>query len=79
MSPQPRLPRQCLLQACEKKGLNITNEIWFDPILELGMMKDGCTGVEHNPMWGDVYNDVIRFVGKSETYFTPTLQGIIRQ
>jgi len=38
------------------------------------MMKDGSTGVEHNPLWEDVYKDVISFIARSKTYFTPTLQ-----
>lgn len=74
MPPTPRLPRQWLLQACNKYGLNITNEGWFDPLMEIGMFKDGCAGVEHNAKWGDVYKDVITFLARSGTYYTPTLQ-----
>jgi len=74
MFPSPRLPRQWLLQACRKYGLNITNEGWFDPLLQLGMIKDGCAGLEHNPLWGDVYKDLISFIASSGIYFTPTLQ-----
>ncbi|HWB94089.1 MAG TPA: amidohydrolase family protein [Puia sp.] len=74
MFPTPRLPRQWLLQACNKYGLNITNEGWFDPLMQIGMFKDGCAGVEHNTMWGDVYKDVITFLARSGTYYTPTLQ-----
>jgi Tol biopolymer transport system component len=70
----PRLPRQWLLQACTKYGLNITNEGWFDPLMQIGMFKDGCAGVEHNTMWGDVYKDVITFIAQSGSYYTPTLQ-----
>ncbi len=74
MSLTPRLPRQWLLQACNKYGLNITNEGWFDPLMQIGMMKDGCAGIEHNPLWGDVYKDVISFIAATGTFFTPTLQ-----
>jgi Tol biopolymer transport system component len=69
-----RLQRQWLLQACQNAGVNMTNEGPYNPILTLAMIKDGTTGIEHNPVWGDVYNDVISLVGKSGTYITPTLQ-----
>lgn len=69
-----RIQRQWLLKACSKLKLNMTNEGAFDPIVQLGMIKDGSTGVEHNPVWGDVYKDVVSFVASSGVYFTPTLQ-----
>ncbi len=69
-----RIQRQWLLMACREARLNMTNEGAFDPILQLGMIKDGSTGVEHNPVWGDVYSDIVKFIGASRVYFTPTLQ-----
>lgn len=69
-----RIQRQWLAMASREAGLNMTNEGNHDPIIYLGMIKDGSTGVEHNPVWGDVYNDVISLVAKSGTYVTPTLQ-----
>jgi Tol biopolymer transport system component len=69
-----RLKRQWLLKACNQFGLNMTNEGAQDPIRVIAMIKDGSTGVEHNPQWGDVYNDVVTFVAKSKTYLTPALQ-----
>lgn len=74
MTDWPRLPRQWLLQACRRYGLNMTNEGYYDPIRQVGQMKDGSSGIEHNPTWGDVYKDVISFVAASGTYLTPTLQ-----
>jgi hypothetical protein len=71
---EPRIKRQWLLLACRRAGLNLTNEGWFDPIMQLGMIKDGSTGVEHNPRWGDIYKDVRTLYAKSGVYFTPTLQ-----
>ncbi|HTD99040.1 MAG TPA: amidohydrolase family protein [Mucilaginibacter sp.] len=71
---RPRLPRQWLLQACHKYGLNITNEGWWEPLMQMGMIKDGCSGIEHNPAWADVYKDVVTLYAKSGVYFTPTLQ-----
>lgn len=69
-----RIQRQWLLMASMKAGLNMTNE-GFDNSLEyLGLVKDGSTGVEHCPSWGNVYMDVIKFLSLSGTFFTPTLQ-----
>ena len=69
-----RLQRQWLLMASAEEGLNMTNEGDFSPISDIGMMKDGSTGVEHDPVWGDVYKDMTIFIAKTGTYFTPTLQ-----
>ena len=69
-----RLQREWLLMACRESGLNMTNEGAFQPLLQFGMIKDGSTGVEHNPVWGDIYKDVISFLVSSGTYLTPTLQ-----
>jgi Tol biopolymer transport system component len=74
MSTTPRIKRQWLSIAANETGLNLTNEGWFDPLMQIGMIKDGSTGVEHNPWWGDVYKDVLTFYAKSGVYFTPTLQ-----
>ena len=69
-----RLQREWLLMASREAGLSMTNEGDYFPPFDLGMMKDGSTGVEHNPDWGDMYNDVTSFIAASGTYFTPTLQ-----
>lgn len=69
-----RLQRQLLLMACRQVGVNMTNEVEKDPLYCLGMIKDGSTGVEHNPIWGDVHDDIIKLVAKSGTFLTPTLQ-----
>ena len=53
----------------------MTNEGEKEPLYFLGMYKDGSTGIEHNPEWGDVYEDVIKLVAKSGTYLCPTLQN----
>ena len=68
-----RLERQWLQMASQEASLNMTNEgteIWP----QMAMMKDGCPGIEHNPIWGNVYKDVITFVSASQTFHTPTLQ-----
>lgn len=69
-----RLQRQLLLQACREARVNMTNEKEPAPLYYLGQIKDGSTGVEHNPSWGDTYDDVIKLVAKSGTYICPTLQ-----
>jgi Tol biopolymer transport system component len=66
--------RQWLLMACREAGLNMTNEGAFDPFSLLEMIKDGSTGIEHNPIWGDVYSDVIQLLARSGIFFTPTIQ-----
>jgi Tol biopolymer transport system component len=67
-----RLKREWVLLASRSAGLNTTNE-GDNGILDLGMIKDGYTGIEHNPRWGDVYKDIISFFALSGIYFTPTL------
>lgn len=69
-----RVQREWLLMAASEEGLNMTNEGGTQGWLTvLGMLKDGSSGVEHN-FDGDAYNDVITFIAKCGTYFTPTLQ-----
>jgi WD40 repeat protein len=69
-----RLQRQWMLIACREAGLNMTNEGAGAPIQLLSIIKDGSTGIEHNPAWKDVYKDVVSFIAKSRTYLTPALQ-----
>jgi Tol biopolymer transport system component len=69
-----RLRREWLQIACQEAGLNLTNEGSPDPLNDLAMMKDGNPGIEHNPEWKDVYNDVLTFFARSGTWLTPTLQ-----
>lgn len=69
-----RRQRQWLLMACREAGLNMTNEGAFDPFSQLAMIQDGSTGIEHNPKWGDIYNDVLQLLAHSGTFFTPAIQ-----
>jgi len=69
-----RLQRQWLEMACRAQGLNMTNEGFWDPVRQIAMIKDGSTGIEHNPTFGDVYKDVTTLYAKSGSYLTPTLQ-----
>jgi Tol biopolymer transport system component len=70
--PDLRLEREWVLLASRSAGLNATNE-GSDGVMDLGMIKDGYTGIEHNPQWGDVYKDITSFFALSGIYFTPTL------
>ncbi len=38
------------------------------------MLKDGCTGIEHRPGFGDVYKDVISVFALSGTYLDPVME-----
>jgi len=69
-----RKQRGWLLSACRDYKVNMTNEGEHDPISQIAMLKDGSTGIEHNPEFGDVYKDVITLYAKSGSYLTPTLQ-----
>jgi len=69
-----RRQRQWLLIASHEEGLNMTNEGGHDESDEIAMIKDGSTGVEHNPEWGNVFSDVKKFYAAAKTYLTPTLQ-----
>lgn len=73
-----RLQKQWLLLACKKAGINMTNEgndgTAGNNVLEgLSMIKDGSTGVEHNPDFADAYKDIITFYAKSGSYLGETL------
>lgn len=69
-----RFQRQLLLLACTWNEMNMTNEGYYDPIIQIGMIKDGSNGIEHNPLFGDVYKDIIKLYSESGTCLTPTLQ-----
>ncbi|HET6994796.1 MAG TPA: amidohydrolase family protein [Chitinophagaceae bacterium] len=69
-----RLQRQLLSMASREFHLNMTNEGGGCLVEDIAMLKDGSTGIEHNPGWGDVYKDVFLLFSKSGLFFTPTLQ-----
>jgi len=69
-----RIQRQRVLLASLNDGLNMTNEGLSSIIVQLGMIKDGSTGIEHNPDWRNVFKDLITIYAKSGVFLTPTLQ-----
>jgi len=68
-----RQQKEWLLMAAREYGLNMTNEGEIYMPLALAQLKDGSSGIEHNPYWGYAYDDLFTFWAKSHTYFTPTL------
>jgi imidazolonepropionase-like amidohydrolase/Tol biopolymer transport system component len=70
-----RIKRQWILSACKDAGVNMTNEGSVSILEDIGMIKDGSTGIEHGPYWGDVYKDVITLFSKSGVTLAPTMQA----
>jgi Tol biopolymer transport system component len=68
-----RLQRQWLRIAAGEAGVNMTNEGGFDLQEQLTHIADGFTGTEHGFAPAPVYRDVIQFVARSGTTYTPTL------
>lgn len=70
---QPRRDqRQWLRQAAGEEGIMITSEGGVDWVLDMTMVLDGFTAVEHNlPI--ELHDDVIQLYARSGTNYTPTL------
>ena len=65
--------RQLVAMACKQFGITPTTEGALDMKLDLSQMIDGYSGNEHALPIEPLYKDVIEFVAKSETYYTPTI------
>lgn len=70
-----RLEEQWLQKAAYREKLNITHECPRLLLHYLAMAKDGTTGNEHAPNWGDVYDDVLQFYTRSKIFITPTVHA----
>ncbi|MEP7346334.1 MAG: amidohydrolase family protein, partial [Gemmatimonadaceae bacterium] len=71
---QPRRDqRQWLAQAARENGVMITAEGGGDLVLDLTMFADGYSAVEHALPIAPLHEDVIEFVRRSGTHYTPTL------
>jgi imidazolonepropionase-like amidohydrolase/Tol biopolymer transport system component len=68
-----RLIRQLVAMACKEYGITPTTEGALDMKLDLSQMIDGYSGHEHSLPLQPLYKDVIQFVAKSKTYYTPTI------
>ena len=72
MQPR-RIAREWLAIAAAKYGANITAEGGGDLKLDLSMVLDGFTGVEHSLPVVPIYKDVIQLEAQAKTTYTPTL------
>ncbi len=70
---QPRRDqRQWLRQAAAEEGIPITAEGGADLVLDLTMVLDGYTAIEHSlPI--EIHDDVVQLFARSGTNYTPTL------
>jgi imidazolonepropionase-like amidohydrolase len=67
-----RLVRQWIIEACREYGITATIEGALDLKLDLTQMADGFSGQEHSLPIMPLYNDVVQFVVRTKTFYTPT-------
>jgi len=68
-----RIVRQWIIQACKEYGLTATVEGALDLKQDLTQMIDGYSGQEHSLPIMPLYKDVVEFVARSKTFYTPTI------
>ncbi|HEY6331186.1 MAG TPA: amidohydrolase family protein, partial [Blastocatellia bacterium] len=68
-----RIVRQWVIQACKEFGITSTTEGALDMKLDLSQMADGFSGNEHALPVHPLYSDVIQYVVKTGTFYTPTI------
>jgi imidazolonepropionase-like amidohydrolase len=68
-----RIVRQWIIEACQEYGITATIEGSLDLKLNLTQMADGYSGQEHSFPIMPLYKDVIEFVVKTKTFYTPTI------
>jgi imidazolonepropionase-like amidohydrolase len=68
-----RIVRQWIIEACKEYGITATIEGSLDLKLNLTQMADGYSGQEHSFPIMPLYKDVIEFVVKTKTFYTPTI------
>jgi imidazolonepropionase-like amidohydrolase len=68
-----RIVRQWVIMACKELGITSTTEGALDMKLDLSQMADGFSGNEHALPVHPLYNDVIQYVVKTGTFYTPTI------
>lgn len=64
--------RQMVAMACMDNKITPTTEGALDMKLDLSQMIDGYSGNEHSLPIQPLYSDVIQFVAKTKTFYTPT-------
>lgn len=71
---QPRRDqRQMVVQACRELGLNVVAEGGALYQMDMNMIVDGNTGIEHSLPNQAIYDDVLQFWPQTKTGYTPTL------
>jgi imidazolonepropionase-like amidohydrolase len=68
-----RIVRQWVAMACKEFGITPTTEGALDMKLDLSQMADGYSGHEHSLPLQPLYKDVIQYVAKTRTFYTPTI------
>ena len=68
-----RLVRQWIIEACKEYGITATIEGSLDLKLNLTQMADGFSGQEHSFPIMPLYKDVVEFVARTKTFYTPTI------
>ena len=68
-----RLVRQWIIEACKEYGITATIEGSLDLKLNLTQMADGYSGQEHSLPIMPLYKDVVEFVARTKTFYTPTI------
>ena len=67
-----RLVRQWIIEACREYGITPTIEGSLDLKLNLTQIADGYTGQEHSFPIMPLHQDVVEFVARTRTFYTPT-------
>jgi Tol biopolymer transport system component/imidazolonepropionase-like amidohydrolase len=68
-----RIVRQWLIEACKEYGITATIEGSLDLKLNLTQMADGYSGQEHSFPIMPIYKDVVEYVVRTKTFYTPTI------
>jgi Tol biopolymer transport system component len=68
-----RVVRQWVAMAIKEFGITATTEGALDMKLDLTQMADGFSGNEHALPIQPLYKDVVQFVTKTGTFYTPTM------
>jgi Tol biopolymer transport system component/imidazolonepropionase-like amidohydrolase len=68
-----RIVRQWVIMACKEFGITSTTEGALDMKLDLSQMADGFSGNEHALPVHPLYKDVVEYVARTHTFYTPTI------
>jgi Tol biopolymer transport system component/imidazolonepropionase-like amidohydrolase len=68
-----RIVRQWIIEASHEHGITPTIEGSLDLKLNLTQIADGYTGQEHSFPIMPLYRDVVEFVARTKTFYTPTI------